>query len=124
VLTAGCVGLIGDADKEGGQDGQSPSDVASVGGYHMMRLTSAEYDNTVRDLLGDTTAPASTFSPDEKVGPFDANVLAPPSEVMLEDYMHAAEALEDRMRYLLHGAEFVAVAFEAAAVRFQRILLL
>jgi hypothetical protein len=87
LLAAGCVGIIGDSD-DGATDG-----TPSVGGYHLMRLTSAEYDNTVRDLLGDTTKPAATFSPDEKVGPFDANVLAPPSELMLEDYMKAAEAL-------------------------------
>src|SRR5262245_8157231 len=86
-LAAGCTGLLGGADAAG------ESATPSVGGYHLMRLTSAEYDNTVRDLLGDTTAPATQFSPDEKVGPFDANVLAPPSEVMLDDYMQTAEAL-------------------------------
>ena len=93
LLAAGCVGVIGDNDRSGGQDAPPSNGTISVGGYHMMRLTSAEYDHTVRDLLGDVTSPASGFSPDEKVGPFDANVLAPPSEVMLEDYMQAAESL-------------------------------
>jgi len=86
-LAAGCTGLIG------GAEDTAESVTPTVGGYHLMRLTSAEYNNTVRDLLGDTTAPATDFSPDEKVGPFDANVLAPPSEVMLDDYMQTAEAL-------------------------------
>lgn len=78
-----------DGSGSGGEIDESPS----VGGYHLMRLTRAEYDNTVRDLLGDASAPSSTFAEDEKVGPFDANVLAPPSEVMLQDYMDAAETL-------------------------------
>jgi hypothetical protein len=94
LLAAGCIGVIGDEDGAG-EDGADapPGGALAMGGYHMMRLTSAEYDHTVHDLLGDTTRPASAFSPDEKVGPFDANVLAPPSEVMLEAYMHAAESL-------------------------------
>ena len=88
-------------DDEGGGDDESGDESGgavveepiTVGAYRMMRLTRSEYDNTVRDLLGDATAPASAFPPDEAVGPFDANVLAPPSEVVLQHYMDAAESL-------------------------------
>ncbi|MCX4241199.1 DUF1592 domain-containing protein [Paraliomyxa miuraensis] len=59
----------------------------------MRRLTRLEYDNTVRDLLGDTTRPARRFSPDEELGGFAANSIAPLSENPLNEYMAAAEDL-------------------------------
>src|SRR5688572_13651814 len=51
-----------------------------VGLMPLRRLTRTEYDRTVADLLGETTAPARAFPPDERVGPFDTNVAAPVSE--------------------------------------------
>ncbi|MBL9028670.1 MAG: DUF1592 domain-containing protein [Myxococcales bacterium] len=59
----------------------------------LRRLTREEYDNTVRDLLGDRTRPAASFPPDEAVGGFETNSLAPVSSSMVERYMEAAEAL-------------------------------
>ncbi len=64
--------------------------VASV---PLRRLTREEYNNTVRDLLGDTTRPASSLPPDEAVGGFESNNLAPVTPVIVERYMDAAEAL-------------------------------
>lgn len=78
--------------ERGDIDGEEPAG-PGVGAYRLMRLTRSEYDNTVQDLLGVEAAPALDFAPDEKVGPFDANVIAPPSEVMLQNYMDAAEDL-------------------------------
>jgi hypothetical protein len=59
----------------------------------LRRMTRLEYDNTVRDLLGDTTAPAGKFTPDEQVAGFAANSVAPLSKGQLDEYLGAAEDL-------------------------------
>jgi hypothetical protein len=58
------------------------------------RLNRTEYNNTVRDLLGDTTRPADAFPADNVATTFDnnADVLSIPA-VLLEDYANAAESL-------------------------------
>jgi hypothetical protein len=58
------------------------------------RLTRWEYDNTVRDLLGDSSRPASRFPPDERGAGFnnDAQNLSV-SPLHVENYMTAAESL-------------------------------
>jgi hypothetical protein len=66
-----------------GADGQSLAP--------LRRLTRQEYDNTVRDLLGDDTAPARDFTPDEQVAGFEANAVAPLSKNQLDEYMSVAE---------------------------------
>ena len=60
----------------------------------MRRLTHIEYDNTVADLLGDTTAPASTFPADVAQDGFTNNALAlSVSPALTEQYLAAATAL-------------------------------
>jgi hypothetical protein len=60
------------------------------------RLTRAEYDNTVRDLLGTTLRPARAFAPDGDSGGFLSNVDAPiTNEGMAGQYLAAARALAD-----------------------------
>ncbi len=88
----------GDAGEDGGEaDGgveASCEDGPSVGAAPLRRLTRFEYDNTVRDLLGDTTQPAhASFSPDEEYGGFAANAVAPISKTQLDEYAAAAEDL-------------------------------
>lgn len=61
----------------------------------LRRLTNEEYDNTVHDLLGDTTRPASGFTPDEMVGGFENNTVSPVTQTMVERYAGAAEALSE-----------------------------
>jgi hypothetical protein len=63
----------------------------------LRRLTRVEYDNTVRDLLGDTSAPAEHFPPDEVAGVFsnDAQSLSV-TPLLAEKYMDAAELLAAR----------------------------
>jgi hypothetical protein len=56
-------------------------------------LTRDEYDNTLRDLLRDSSRPARAFLEDEKAGPFDANGALPVTDAMLEKYQAAAEAV-------------------------------
>ena len=86
------------ADDDGGDDGPAAScgDAPSVGVAPLRRLTRFEYDNTVRDLLGDTTRPAeTTFSPDEVVGGYASNSVAPISQTQLDQYAAAAEDLAE-----------------------------
>jgi hypothetical protein len=96
-------GSAGQHDTNGADDGGSGDDSGdpaascadpSVGETPLRRLTRLEYDNTVRDLLGVTSAIAQTrFSPDEKVAGYSANALAPISSTQLDQYARAAEDL-------------------------------
>ncbi len=60
----------------------------------LRRLTHSQYNHTVRDLLGDNTAPASQFPPEDYVNgfknQFQAQNLSP---LLLEAYASAAERL-------------------------------
>jgi len=85
-LLPGCYrgGGSDDADGSGGtaddgtaDDGASTGDVppaptdGGVGMMGMRRLTVDEYDNTVRDLVGDDTRPGEGLLPEDVVDPFD-----------------------------------------------------
>ena len=60
----------------------------------LRRLTQSQYNNTVHDLLGDQTAPANRFPPDDFINGFtnqyDAQSLSP---LLEEGYSDAAERL-------------------------------
>jgi hypothetical protein len=57
-------------------------------------LTRDEYDRTIADLLGDTSAPARTFPPENEVLGFSSNAEANPANPLLvERYLSAAETL-------------------------------
>ena len=63
----------------------------------LRRLTRAEYDATVRDLLGDASAPARAFPPDEESQGFDNFAQTQSvSPLLAEGYLSAAEALAAR----------------------------
>jgi hypothetical protein len=62
----------------------------------LRRLTNEEYNNTIRDLLGDTSRPADAFGPDEAVGGFENNTVSPVTQALVERYMDASEALAAR----------------------------
>ncbi len=75
----------------------NPNTTASTnpGPSPLRRLTNDEYDNTVADLLGDTTAPATGFpGPTTSASDYDtyASGLGV-SSTHAEDYLYAAEAL-------------------------------
>lgn len=60
-------------------------------------LTRSEYDNTIRDLLGDDSAPSRAFPPEPNVGGFDNNAeshLANP--LLVEQLTSAARELSQR----------------------------
>ena len=59
----------------------------------LRRLTNEEYDNSVRDLLGDTARPAQSFPPDEETAGFETNSVSPVTPALVERYLSAAEAV-------------------------------
>ena len=59
----------------------------------LRRLTRVEYNNTVRDLLGDTTGPAAGFIADEIIAGFASNAVGVIDKTQLEDYFDVAEQL-------------------------------
>ena len=65
----------------------------------MRRLTTYEYNNTIRDLLGDTTNPGSALPAqvDSKQNPFgnDADEQSP-TDVLVEKYQAVAESIATR----------------------------
>lgn len=66
---------------------------ARVGLTKLRRLTRAELNHTVRDLLGIDTSPADAISPDERIGPFDSNATAPITELLVQQHGEVAAAL-------------------------------
>lgn len=61
------------------------------------RLNRTEYNNTIRDLLGDTTRPADAFVREEEQGGFNNNADAlGVTSILAEQYMRASEAIAER----------------------------
>src|SRR5262245_58271651 len=96
-LLASCSGHIGEppgADCIGLAPGKSP----------IRRMTRFEYNNTVRDLLGDDTAPASAFVPEEEAMGFDNQAAAlGVTQLLAEQYMVASEKIAARVVLHLSG---------------------
>jgi hypothetical protein len=102
-LSAGaCVGSIGGDDTAEGDTAEDDAALCvagqgpDAGVAPLRRLTRLEYNNTVRDLLGDTTHPADAFLSDEVVAGFSANAVAAVDKGQLEDYFLAAEDIAAR----------------------------
>ena len=96
MLALGCTGSIGagpdDPDPDPDPDPE-PLDctVLRPGKAPLRRLTVLEYDNTVRDLLGDTSRPASRLIDDERgVTSAEARIV---TSLLAEQYMAAAEEI-------------------------------
>src|SRR5262249_50266577 len=67
---------------------------ASVPLVALRRLTHSQYNNTVRDLLGDSTSPANQFPPEDFVNGFKNQYQAENISPILEEaYSSAAEKL-------------------------------
>ena len=66
---------------------------ARAGEAPLRRLTRTEYNNTIRDLLGVTSEPASDFPGDEVSAGFDHNSRTAVAELTVEKYQRAAEQL-------------------------------
>lgn len=90
---AGGVGAGAAGGSGGGPTPIACDSAAATPPLRARRLTRAEYDATVRDLLGDASGPAKGFSVDEKVGVFANNTIAPVTDLGVEQYQAAAEQL-------------------------------
>jgi hypothetical protein len=85
-------------DPGSGTDTVTADDCAKApvtpGPSFVRRLNRFEYDNTIRDLLGDSSDPASAFPTEEMRLGFDNNATAlQVSPALVEQYMTAAEKL-------------------------------
>jgi len=118
VLGLGCHGVVGETGKTGvaGKsntpgvtgtgtgDGPSVNDNAAalcaaagttlrVGRTLLRRLTRPQFDNTVHDLLGNTNNPSSVIAPDERIGPFYSNGIAPVTNLIVQQHSEVAATL-------------------------------
>lgn len=94
-----------DDDADGDSDGGEPEEIPDgVGPMGIRRLTVAEYDNTVLDLVGDDSRPAAAYLPEDKKLPFDndfriqsaSRVLVEGAETLAGNI--AVETIEDPAR--------------------------
>ena len=98
LLVTGCTGSIG-AGGPGGGDVVNDNIAKSlcVVDTPIRRLNRFVYNNTVRDLLGDTTHPADVLPPEEEVAGFSNQAAAlTTSDLLIEQYMKVAEDVGER----------------------------
>jgi hypothetical protein len=91
---SGCVGRIGDMGAAGTTPVLPPNGHVdrNVGPSPMRRLNRAEYNNTVHDLFGSTSSPASGWPADGADSGFDNDVNAQgPTDDLIEQVMRSAE---------------------------------
>jgi hypothetical protein len=105
LLAAGC----GSHRPDAVPTGPAPSAACAAAGPQpgpspVRRLTHFEYDNTLRDLLGDDTRPSSAFPPDERLSIFSNDADAQTvTRLLAEGYMTAAEGAGTRALSSLGG---------------------
>lgn len=139
LMCVSCEGELTCSDCDGVPNGPSPVDPLqpvdpnnpsqpldcskpAPGAAPVRRMTRAEYNNTVRDLLGDTTQPAQDFALEEEALGFNnnaANLVT--SAALAEKYMLAAEGIAQRATAVgteRIGCDPVALGSEACAQQF------
>lgn len=94
----GGVGASGSGSATQGGARANPSTELDAGRVVLRRLNQAEYNNTVRDLLGTTRKPADDFPPDDVAEGFDTLGSALSFSLLLaEDMESAAGTLVDEL---------------------------
>jgi hypothetical protein len=103
LLTAGCVGVVGDGGGDGTGGGAPGSAAADAGPkvsptavppVPLARLTSLQYANTIRDLFAPIAVPGQSPPGDAIVDGFDNNTAAQtPSSALIEAYRTSAAAV-------------------------------
>lgn len=124
VVACGCSGVIGSGGDPGG--GSANDRVAAelcVVDTPIRRLTRFEYNNTVRDLLGDNTNPADVLPPEEEVAGFDNQAGAlTTSDLLVEQYVNVAEGISARaignLDALMNGCDPASQGNDTCAVSF------
>ncbi len=95
LLLAACTGVIGDAGSQSSPAPRAPTaSTQSIPIRRLRRLSNREYNNVVRDLIGDTSQPANQFISDAYPNGYDNGSagLAVQSD-QAAAYQQAAEAL-------------------------------
>lgn len=108
IASSACESPAADADPTSDDSGPEPPPSScdaplDPGPAPIRRLTRVEYNNTVYQLLGDTSRPADDFPPDEEAAGFDnqaATLVVSP--LLAEHYMNAAAQLAKN-----HGPELL-----------------
>jgi hypothetical protein len=94
---AGAFALVAACEPDGSSNGQAEvlnCDAIEPGDAPIRRMTRAEYNNTVRDLLGDDSRPASSFVPEEEALGFNNQATSlGVTQLLAEQMMNAAEAI-------------------------------
>src|SRR5262249_17730956 len=95
-LVLGCEGKI---PGQGGPGGGTPSAAAlRMGPTGAHRLSRDEYDNTVRDLVGDTAGEGFALLPEDAHDPFDNNYLTQlPSQALITAAEQVATDVAQRL---------------------------
>ncbi|NMO22578.1 DUF1592 domain-containing protein [Pyxidicoccus fallax] len=97
LLLAACSGDVKPNESPSPNDPGSSAGACGDGAHALRRLNRAEYDNTVRDLLGETSRPASTFPADPTGAGFDNDAsLLSVSPALVEAYEASAGRLIDQ----------------------------
>ncbi len=121
-MLTSCVGQLGSGGSDSEETEVSKESLCVVD-TPIRRLTRFEYNNTVRDLLGDTTSPANVLPPEEEVHGFDNQAAAlTVSELLAEQYLKVAEGVSERatadLSVLLPSCDPVATGDDACSAEF------
>lgn len=87
--SGGTTGVVGDVAAVCAQ----AAGVLKVGRSPLRRMTRTQFNNTVRDLLAISGSPASAITPDEHIGPFFSNAIAPITDLVVQQYAEVAARL-------------------------------
>jgi hypothetical protein len=121
VFICGCSGIIGSGGNEAVDDAVAKE--LCVVDTPIRRLTRFEYNNTVRDLLGDNSNPADVLPPEEEVAGFNNQAGAlTTSDLLVEQYLKVAEGVSARaignMDTLMEGCDPASQGSDACALSF------
>ncbi len=121
LFVSGCTGAIGGRGQDAVNDEVAKG--LCVADTPIRRLTRFEYNNTVRDLLGDTSNPADILPPEEEVAGFNNQAGAlTTSDLLIEQYMKVAEDVSARavgnVQALLPGCDPSTDGADACAMAF------
>jgi hypothetical protein len=94
----------------------------NTGVTRLRRITRSQFNNTVRDLLGASGTPADALVPDEHIGPFQSNAIAPVTELLVEQHQEIAKALAQdavsRMDQIVSSCDLAADEGTTCATQF------
>lgn len=103
-LLGACTGHIGGGSEAGGEVKDALCAVLEPGESPLRRMTRAEYDATVRDLLGDDTRPGQALVVEEEALGFDNQATSlTVTQLLAEQLMKTAEEVAERATEDLPG---------------------